>query len=168
MLHAGRLHPPVVAVEHLESGEERLRPLRVEAEVVDRVVGAAPGQLTLLIEELDDLHELADVDDLAACQLAQSRGQRAETLHRVHRRVAPQSPDRPGQAEPLAGSDDLGLLALGASLARGRLDQLLNRRARRRRCFRETRSSYSCRGEGASMGSTFLPAASASMAWREL
>ena len=70
VLDAGGLDAPVVAIQDLEHGEERFGPLRVEAEVVDLVGGAALSELALLVGELNKLHHAVEVDDLVAGRLA--------------------------------------------------------------------------------------------------
>src|SRR2546425_11251677 len=67
----GGFDPPIVVIQRLEDGEKQLGPLRIEAEIVDRVVRTSPGELALLIDELDHLHDPAQIDHITARQLAQ-------------------------------------------------------------------------------------------------
>ncbi len=152
VLDAGRLDAPVVAVERLERGEERLRPLPVESEVVHRVVRSAPCELSLLVDELHDLHHSVEVDHVPPGEAAKARVQLTDALDRVHRRIALQPPDRLRQAKTRTGRhDDLRLLAVPPALPRGFGDHfappalrattpLIGRsrawRSRRRRCWR--------------------------------
>src|SRR5690242_19939303 len=85
MLDADRLDPPVVSVQDVEQGQERLRPFGIEAEVIDRVVSAPPSQLLLAIRELRDVHHARHVYDLPTGQLPQAGRKLAEALDRIHR-----------------------------------------------------------------------------------
>src|SRR3989442_5040202 len=67
----GVFDPPVVVIQRLEDGEKRFGPLRIEAEIVDSVVRTSPGKLALLVDELDHLHDPAQIDHITARQLAQ-------------------------------------------------------------------------------------------------
>ncbi len=118
VLHAGRLDAPVVAIQRLEQRQERLRPLGVEPEVVDDVVGSALRELLLLIRELHQLHHAAHVDDLAPGQVAQTRGQLAQSLDRVHRRVALQPAHGARHPHARRGCHDFRVPAVAPALAR--------------------------------------------------
>ena len=67
-----RLDAPVVAVQRLENSEKRFRKLRIEAEVVDRVIRPPARKLALLIDELDHFHDPVQVDHVPPGELAQS------------------------------------------------------------------------------------------------
>jgi hypothetical protein len=109
---ASGLDSPVVAVQDLENGEERLRPLRIETEVVDRIVRSAPGELALLIGELNELHYPVEVDYFAAGHLAQASRELEQALHRISGGVALQAADRLGHSDAAGRRrHDLGLAA---------------------------------------------------------
>ena len=113
VLDPSSLHPPVVAVQSLEQNQKRLSPFGVEAEIVDRVVGTPPCKLALLVDELHDRHEPIHVDDVAPGHVSQARGQVADSLERIHRRLALQAADLLGQSQARSGRrrDDTGLAA---------------------------------------------------------
>src|ERR1700694_736503 len=127
---------------------------------------------------MNSLHDLVQIDNVSACQLLQPGRELSRRLERQERGLALQTPDRLRQLENLRRPHDLGLLAAAPPLRRRRLVKRLGfgdqfrpagrLRARRLRCCKQTWSSYSCGGDGASICSICLPRASASMVAREL
>jgi hypothetical protein len=119
VLDASCLDAPIVAIQQREDREKRLRPLRIEAELVDLVIRPAARELLLFVDELGELHDPVEVDHVSPRQVTQSHRELAQALEGVDRGLALEPPDPLGHPKSRLRPHDLCGLAVLLALLGG-------------------------------------------------